>query len=117
MRTLFHPDSKLMRTLTKLAEGILLSLMWFFLSVPVITAGASTAALYYTVHKSLFHDNGYVWLAFWNAFKANFKQSTIAWLLALLFYGLFLVALLIQIRLFHIQFRNLLLLQMNVALL
>ena len=88
MRTLFHPDSKLMRTLTKLAEGILLSLMWFFLSLPIITAGASTAALYYTVQKSLFHDNGYVWLEFWNAFKANFKQSTIAWLLALFFYGL-----------------------------
>ena len=86
METLFHPDSKFIRVLTKISEGIMLSLLWFFFSLPVITAGASTTALYYTVNKSLFHSSGYVWQEFWGAFKSNFKQSTIAWLLALLFY-------------------------------
>lgn len=88
MGSLFHPDSKLMRALTRLLELFILSLMWFFLSLPVITAGASTTALYYAINKSLYHNNGYSWIVFWNAFKANFKQSTIAWLLVLIFYTL-----------------------------
>lgn len=88
MGSLFHPDSKLMRALTKLSELFILSLVWFFFSLPVITAGASTTALYYAVNKSLIHNNGYAWLVFWEAFKANFRQSTIAWLFVLLFYAL-----------------------------
>ena len=88
MGTLFHPDSKFMLVFTKISEIIILSLLWFFLSLPVITIGASTTALYYAVNKSVVHNSGYAWLEFWSAFKSNFKQSTIAWLLALIFYGL-----------------------------
>lgn len=61
-----------------------MSVLWIIFSIPIITIGASTTALLNTVDKVLLHDSGYIWREFWTCFKQNFKQSTIAWLMAFL---------------------------------
>lgn len=86
MGNLFNPENTLFQIFTKVAGVIQLSLLWFLFSIPIITIGASTTALYYTTNKTLFKNRGYIAQEFLNAFKSNFKQSTIAWVVILFFY-------------------------------
>ena len=69
--------------LDKVTDCILLSLIFLLFSVPVFTMGASFTALYYTVNKVHRHSRGYMWSEFVGAFKRNFKQATLTWLIFL----------------------------------
>ena len=71
------PGSLYDRIFGFLGQLIALNLLWIVCSLPVITAGASTTALYYCtlkLHKDgdirVFHD-------FFKSFKQNFKQATV----------------------------------------
>lgn len=86
MGNLFNLDNKFFQGLNKTVDCFGLSLLWLVCCIPVFTAGAATTALYYTVNKVIRHGRGYIWSEFWHAFRTNFKQSTIAWLI-LLFAG------------------------------
>lgn len=77
----FNYDSPIIQTLNKIVDYVILSIIWLLFSMPIITFGASTTALYYTVNKVIRHDRSHIWREFWRAFKSNFKQSTIAWLI------------------------------------
>ena len=59
------------------------SVLWILACIPIVTIGAATTALYYTVNKVVRHTRGYVWKDFWGAFRSNFKQSTIVWLVVM----------------------------------
>lgn len=66
--------------------GILIAanILFLLFSVPVVTAGASFAALYYTMLKVLRgEDELNPFRAFWQGFRENFKQATAAWLILL----------------------------------
>lgn len=80
----FSTDSRFFHIMSRIADCILLSILWFVFSLPVITAGAATSALYYCVIKVLREDQGNTLSHFWKAFRANFKQSTIVTVMALL---------------------------------
>ncbi|MBN2911172.1 MAG: YesL family protein [Coprococcus sp.] len=58
-----------------------MNILWLVCSVPVITAGASTTALYSVMFKIIKKEEGYIIKSFLKAFRQNFKQSTIIWLL------------------------------------
>lgn len=77
MRGIFNYDGWLMQGLSKIADAIALGVLWVVFSLPIITMGASTTALYYTVHKVFRKNNGTVWASFWHGFKSNFKQATV----------------------------------------
>ena len=81
MGELLNLDNPFFRGIGKLVDCIFVSLLWFLCSIPVVTIGASTTALYYTVHKSIRRGQGYVSKEFFRAFKENFKQSTVVWLI------------------------------------
>ncbi len=70
-------NSPFVQGLYKIANMILVSLMWILFCIPVFTAGASTTALYYTVQKNIKNNRGDSWSCFWQSFKANFKQSVL----------------------------------------
>ncbi len=70
-------DNKFFTGLGKLVDCVWLSLLWFICSIPVITMGAASTALYYAVHKSIRGNRGYTTRNFFSAFKDNFKQSTL----------------------------------------
>ena len=86
MNKLLNYDNKLFTILNKLCHLVFLGLLWFVCSIPIVTIGASTTALYYTINKTIFHNRGYVFNEFWHSFKSNFKQSTIVWMLMIVFY-------------------------------
>ena len=62
-------------------DCVALSVLWLLCCTPVVTAGASTTALYYAVNKSVKNERGYAVSEFFRAFKGNFKQATVIWLL------------------------------------
>ena len=82
MGKLFNLDSPVMQGLSKVADLVVLNLMTVLLSLPVITAGAATAALYDAVTR-LLRDEGRLYSSYWNAFRSNFKKATLLWLIVL----------------------------------
>lgn len=81
---LFSFNSWLSRFLYLVADIVLFHVLWIIFSLPVVTIGASTTALYYCCMKRIRRDEGYITRNFIQAFKSNFKQSTLIWLLILL---------------------------------
>lgn len=79
----FSFDNKLFGALGKVVDCVILSVLWLVCCLPVITIGASSTALYYTVHKSIRGNRGYTTKNFFSAFKDNFKPATLSWMVAL----------------------------------
>ena len=52
-------------------------------SIPIVTIGASTTAMYYVTLKLVRDEDGYTIRSFFRSFRENFKQSTIIWLIFL----------------------------------
>ncbi|MBQ1840251.1 MAG: DUF624 domain-containing protein, partial [Atopobiaceae bacterium] len=48
---IFSPESKFSKIMMRLAWGCYLNLLWIVCSLPIITVGASTTALYYVTLK------------------------------------------------------------------
>lgn len=76
-------ESKLHTALTWIIDIVVSGLLWCLCSLPVITVGTASTALYYAVVKSIRHERGYVGKCFWAAFRSNFRCSTLVWLLYL----------------------------------
>ena len=76
-------DNKIFGALGKAVDCVILSVLWLVCCIPVITIGASSTALYYTVHKSIRGNRGYTTKNFFSAFKDNFKPATLSWMVAL----------------------------------
>ncbi len=85
----FSYESKFSQLLLKLCYACYLNLLWFVCSIPIFTVGASTTALYYTSLKIVRDEDSHVGATFFRAFRENFKQATVLWLI-LLAVGLFL---------------------------
>lgn len=56
MNDFFDLDAPLFRFLTRVADMVILSLLWLIGSLPLFTLGISSTALYYAVNKSLIED-------------------------------------------------------------
>ncbi len=69
-------DSKFYKWGTLLADLIILTVLWLICSLPVITMGASTTALYYVTTRQLSNREGYVSRDFFRSFRKNFFQAT-----------------------------------------
>ena len=85
----FSYESKFSQLLLRLCYACYLNLLWFVCSIPIFTIGASTTALYYTSLKIVRGEESYVGPTFFRAFRENFRQATVLWLI-LLGAGLFL---------------------------
>ena len=83
MRGLFNYDGPLITFFSKIGDCVLLSVLWVLFSLPVITLGAATTALYHGVRKVLKEDQNGLFSHFWEGFRDNFKQSTLIWLVVL----------------------------------
>ncbi len=76
-------DNIIVRALSRMFDLILLNLLWLACSLPVITIGASTTALYSVTLKMAANEEGYILRGFLEAFRRNWKQSTAVWLILL----------------------------------
>lgn len=84
MRNLFNMDNPLFQTLGRLADLMILNIVFIICCIPVVTIGASLTALNYVSLKLAEKEEGYIIKGFFKSFKENFKQSTVIWLIMLL---------------------------------
>lgn len=87
MNRLFSPDNPVMQFISKIFDLVVLNLIFILGCVPVVTIGASISSLYYVSLKLVRGEDPYIWQNYWKAFRQNFKQSTIVWLLTLLIFA------------------------------
>lgn len=77
-------NSPFFRLITNIGNLILVSILWIIGCIPIVTIGASTAALYYTCVKVIRHGRGYLFSSFLQAYRSNLKQGIVVTLLGIL---------------------------------
>lgn len=78
---LFDPENRFWAFVGKLADVFCLSLLWLLTSLPVVTAGAATAAFYHFSIHQVNDTESTVWHGFFAAFRRFFKKATLLWLM------------------------------------
>lgn len=79
MHKLFAMDGAIVNFLNKMADIVLLNILWLVCCIPVITIGASTTAFSYLLLKIARDEENYVFSTFFRVFKENFRQATLVW--------------------------------------
>lgn len=79
-RTVLGFDGSFMRVCDKVFDVLLLGFLWILCSIPLITVGASTTALYYAVVKCVKNDDGYPVKEFFHSFRLNFVPGILIWI-------------------------------------
>ena len=74
-RNLFNPDSALMITMSRITDFIFLSMFWLVGCIPVVTIGASFAALYDASFRAFRKNEKNSWQRFFSVFKKNWKAG------------------------------------------
>lgn len=80
MKSFFRADNPIWKFIGNLADFFVLSLLWALCSVPVVTAGAATTALYYVTLKMASNQEGRLWQQFFHGFRRNFRAATLLWI-------------------------------------
>lgn len=80
----FNYDSPFWSFMSRIADLVILNLLWLLFCLPVFTIGVSTAAMYRVTLNQVRGEGGGVVRSFWAAFKLNFKQGVLLFLILLL---------------------------------
>lgn len=80
MVNLFGINSPFAAAVNKLIQMLYVGILWFVCSVPVVTMGAATVALYEVLLKMEKNQEGYIGASFFRAFRKNFKSATPVWI-------------------------------------
>lgn len=74
-RKFLNPDNALMITMTQITDCIFLSLFWLIGCIPVVTMGASFAALYDATYRGFRQGEKHSWGRFLQVYRDNWKAS------------------------------------------
>lgn len=91
MKQFLSFDSPLMNFLGKLADMVILNLLFVLCSIPLITVGASATAMCYVTLKVRDGEEGSVFRNFFKAFRQNFVQATLIWVILIILMGILLM--------------------------
>ncbi len=80
---IFNYDNPVWRFIGKFCDVLILNVLWLICSIPIVTVGASTTAVYYVTLKLVRDEEGPTIRSFFKSFKENFKQATVLWLIML----------------------------------
>lgn len=84
MGKIFRWDSPLMRFMMLITNLMCLNVLWLLCCLPVVTAGAATAAMYSVIFLYIQKQDDGVLKPYFKAFRENFKSVTPVWILHLL---------------------------------
>ncbi|WP_432629429.1 YesL family protein [Brotaphodocola sp.] len=77
---IFNPENRFWSFIDKIVNLCLLGILWALFSLPVVTAGASTTALFGYTLPLTEDEEGYVWQTFIRTFRKHFVKSTVFWI-------------------------------------
>ena len=81
---LFNPDSRIMICRSRVADLVILNILWLACCIPVVTIGASTTAMYHVIRHWQKDSVSSVVRDFFQSFKEDFKQATPVYLILLI---------------------------------
>ena len=76
-RNIFGFDGSFINFCDKLFDVMALGFLWILCSLPIITIGASSTALYYAMVKCIKKGDGYIAKEFFRSFRMNLIPGTI----------------------------------------
>lgn len=82
MRNLFNANNPFFRLLSTLFDLMVLNILTLLCSLPVVTIGASLTAAHRVMGDVARDESSGIVQPFFSAFRDNFKQATVAWLIA-----------------------------------
>lgn len=83
MRWIFDIENPVMHYIIKIFDCMCLSVLWMVCSLPIVTAGAASTALYVTVYRYIRREEGTMLRTYFGAFRENWKRATLVWLVLL----------------------------------
>ena len=78
MSSIFAPDSALMRFLTRIADLMILNVLFIVTSLPIVTLGASLTALNFVTLRIASDTDRTIVGDYLRSFRQNFRQATLA---------------------------------------
>lgn len=87
MGAFFSPDSKFTQAMSRVADLVILNVLFLVSCIPLVTVGAASTALYTVCFRIGTDREQGVFLSYFRAFRENFKQGTILWLIFVVFLG------------------------------
>ena len=83
MKEIFGFEGGFTAACSRIFDLMILGFLWILCSLPIITIGASSAALYYATVKSVKNRNGYAVQEFFRSFRQNLVPGMVLWLIIL----------------------------------
>lgn len=80
MESYFRIDGPIYRVLLKVWQFLVLNLLILLTSLPLVTVGVSQTAGFVVMKRMIEVDEGKIIQTYFQAFKKNFKKSTLLWL-------------------------------------
>ena len=80
-RNIFGFDGSFINICDKIFDVMALGFLWMLCSIPIVTIGASTSALYYAMVKCVKNGNGYIAREFFHSFRLNLLSGCFIWIL------------------------------------
>ena len=85
MKNLFSLENPVMQFLSRVGEMMIANVLFLVCSLPIVTGGAALTALNRVMQNIAFGEDTGVAKPFFQAFRDNFRQATIGWLILLVF--------------------------------
>ena len=80
----FQNDSPFWEFFSRVADLVILNVLWLVFSLPIVTIGASTTAMYCVALHLVRGEGSGVARMFWSSFRLNFRQATLLFLILLI---------------------------------
>lgn len=80
-RNIFGFDGSFINICDKIFDVMALGFLWILCSLPIVTIGASTSALYYAMVKCVKKGDGYIAREFFRSFRLNLMSGCFIWIL------------------------------------
>lgn len=80
----FRFDSPFWEFFSRVADLVILNVLWLGFSLPIVTIGASTTAMYCVALHLVRGEGSGVVRMFWNSFRLNFRQATLLFFILLI---------------------------------
>lgn len=84
MSRFFNMESPIFVFLSRMADLMILNVVFLITCIPIVTIGAAWSSLYYVTLKMVRNEESYIVRSYFKSFKQNFKQSTLIWIIVLI---------------------------------
>lgn len=77
MRDVIAPEGPIMQFFARILDLVVISMVFMVTCIPVVTIGCALTSLYYTIVKSIVHEEGHIVRNYFRGFRMNWRQGLI----------------------------------------